>query len=418
MRSWQVKVALLCMLAGCPTTVARVTVPTDPSKDAAPAITITAIPLVPNGPGAAGDVEPGKSDVSTTTSVNVTRGAPIMLLGNARNPGGVQSFSVTVSQGGATILSGTATGAEDAAGTALNTLTIRAPDTNPTGTLTVNVTDPVTVTATATNFNTQPTTITVTYVPADLAVAIAANPTTIGYKLAAQSNVTWSVLYGAPPIKIDLAGAGLPSNPQPSGSATVAPAQNTTYSITATDQKTTRSKSVLVAVNQPPPPPSPKLIAGPNEGYNCLGVADTLTWSVGNCGAGCDVTLTGHGHGYAAKYSLTLKHVTSPGSYTVTPGDQIDFSLTATSPFGSNHSDLSLTIAAPNVCPGGGSPPSISLYYFAVKASNPSVTECQWFAVPADNEGDAENELKSTYGSSYTVTSISIDDYANSRRCP
>ncbi|WP_157653843.1 jacalin-like lectin [Burkholderia ubonensis] len=48
----------------------------------------------------------------------------------------------------------------------------------------------------------------------------------------------------------------------------------------------------------PPPAPSVKLTASPNDGYNCLGTEDTLSWTTANCGAGCDVKLIGHGYGY------------------------------------------------------------------------------------------------------------------------
>jgi hypothetical protein len=179
-----------------------------------------------------------------------------------------------------------------------------------------------------------------------------------------------------------------------------------------------RADAVVVSTTPPSPPPSVKLAASPNGGYNCLGTKDTLTWTVSNCGSGCDVTLTGHGHGYASSFNITLPHLRSSGSYSTTPGDQIDFTVTASSQSGQGSATKSLTIAPPNMCPGGGSPSRLSPYWFAVKASNPSVPQCAWLLHWSDSESHAKAELVAVYGPEYTVTSITEDDFNHQRKCP
>lgn len=408
-------VSLLGLLAGCPTRVARVQVPTDPSRDTPPRITISAVPIVPDGPGAPGDLEPGKAEVSTTTSVEATRGSRVMLIANAVNPGGVQRFTLDIAQRGATILQASATETKDAAGTALNTLTLRAPDAAPQGTLTVLVDDPVTVTATATNFNGQSSSIIVTYVPADLTVTIVADPVAIGYQAPAQSTLRWQVLHAAPPVEIT---GNMMAPPVPAvGSLTVAPSDTTKYWIRAKDRSFTRTASVTVGVQRPPPPPAPKLSAAPNNGRNCLGTENTVTWSVTDCGTGCDVTLIGKGRGYASGFNVTLQKIARSGSFTIKPKDPIDFTLTATSPFGTRSTQRTLTIEQPQFC-GGSTMPAGSLFYFAVKASDPAQVQCQWHEVYFDTEANAKTWLEAVFGSSYTITAISFDDFQHQRRCP
>jgi len=409
-------IAALALLAGCP--VKRVTVPTDPSLDAPPIITLTAVPITPTGPGAIGDVEPGKSNVSTTTSVQVSRDSGVQLIGNARNEGGVKTFAISIARHGMPFLKASASQDVDAAGTALNTLTLRNPDGAPNSSIDVKVSDPIEVTATATNFNGQTTTITVTYTPADLQVTLVASPTTIGYQAAGQATLTWSVLYGVPPIKIDLSDNLAPEPVPAIGSATVAPKQTTQYYLGATDQKGTRAATATVTVRQPPPPPSVKLSASPNDGYNCIDTTDTLAWNVSNCGADCHVTLSGHGFGYAQKFQISLPNLPANGSYSTNPADQIDFTVTATSPFGSNSASKSLRIASPSVCPGGSTQPSLAIFYFAVKASSDLVEKCNWLAVWADTEDNAQAAVERAYGSTYTVTSITEDDYNHQLKCP
>jgi hypothetical protein len=62
--------------------------------------------------------------------------------------------------------------------------------------------------------------------------------------------------------------------------------------------------------------------------------------------------------------------------------------------------------------------PAGSLFYFAVKASDPAQVQCQWHEVYFDTEANAKAWLQAVYGGSYTITSISPDDFQNHRRCP
>ena len=87
--------------------------------------------------------------------MKVSRDSSIMLLGNARNDGGVKTFSMSIARHGMPIATATTSQDEDAAGTALNTLTLRNPDGAPSDSIDVKISDPIVVTATATNFNGQ-----------------------------------------------------------------------------------------------------------------------------------------------------------------------------------------------------------------------------------------------------------------------
>lgn len=404
------------VVVACSTTVARVTVPTDPSKDTPPTITLTAVPLAPPGQGAVGNVEPAKASVTTTTDVKVTRGAPVQLLANAVSRGGVATLKIEVSQRGAVVYTGTATNAKDSAGTALNALLVKSPDGDPSKALEVTLTDPVALTATATNFNNQSTTITATYVPTDLDIELAAQPSAIGYHAAASSTLTWNVLYGRAPMTIT---ATFGNKPFPANdSLVVTPTEATTYTISATDAAGHHaSKSVLVSVIKPPPPPSVTVTRSPNDGYNCLGVTDTVTWTVANCGTDCDVHLEGLGKGYATGYRMDLGHLRATGTVTIKPADEIDLTVTATSPAGSDVKHTMLTIADPRNCTST-TRPAWSEFYFAVEASNPAVLKCTWVAVAADTEANAKAAVQATYGSSYTVTTITANQFATQGGCP
>jgi hypothetical protein len=167
----------------------------------------------------------------------------------------------------------------------------------------------------------------------------------------------------------------------------------------------------------PPTPPSASLVASPNNGYNCLGTADTISWTVSNCGTACEVSLTGRGVGYAADFNVTLPHLPLSSSYSTTPRDQIEFTLNVSSSSGSASARKTLTIASPNVC-GGGTQPTISMYWFAVKASSRLVPQCTWIALPSDSQSNAEAQLNNSYGSGYTIIPISEDDFDHQRKCP
>ncbi|HET9329132.1 MAG TPA: hypothetical protein VFO23_01265, partial [Steroidobacteraceae bacterium] len=101
---------LALLVSGCCTTV---TVPSSAAADQAPTITIGALPIVPSGPGAAGEID--QQNVSSSTgpsaTVRVTRGSSYQITGSAINlVGGVAKLTMTVSQGGAFIFHGDTTG--------------------------------------------------------------------------------------------------------------------------------------------------------------------------------------------------------------------------------------------------------------------------------------------------------------------
>jgi hypothetical protein len=143
-------------------------------QDKAPTITWNAF-IIQQPSGYSGDVEPGKENVGTTTSVNVTEGARVQLSGSANNPGGVQSFHVTVKQSGETLADVTVAGAVGAGGQVPNLLSILG--TNGAGgsgsqPIAVLLSKPVIVTAIATNFNAMSQTITVTYNPVPVNIVV------------------------------------------------------------------------------------------------------------------------------------------------------------------------------------------------------------------------------------------------------
>ncbi|NVB76862.1 MAG: hypothetical protein HOV81_00570 [Kofleriaceae bacterium] len=420
---------VLIVLAGCSSSVARVTVPTDPSGDAAPAITLTAVPLVPDGPGGAGEIEPGKGDISSTSSVNVTRGSRIMLVGNARNAGGVQSFAVEAQQRGAVVFKATASDTKDASGKALNTLNVRAPDANPSGTLELTIDEPATVKAIATNFNGQTTTIDVTYVPADLTVVLTATPTEIGYQRAASSHLTWSVLYGVELSSITgnvvpgSNGRDVPAR----GSSDMSPKQTMTFTVTATDRSGTKSQSVTVHAYSPPPPPDPKLSAAPTDGRVCLGGEVTVTWTVANCGADCSVKLRGTGHEYALGKDYALDKLPPTGSFKFKPADRTVFELTASSQFGTKSATKTVSIApagGPSYggipgCPAAGSgnsAPDLKPFYLLIKPTDSTVQACSTVLAWFDTEANALAAARQTWGSGYTVSVIDAGQFASA--CP
>lgn len=137
-------------------------------NDAAPTELINAF-IVQQPSGYSGDIEPGKENVGTTTSVSVTENARVMFSGSAKNPGGVQQFSVKIMQGAKLLYQVTATGAPDSNGNVPSLLNIAGSDgAGGPGNQSMEVilSVPVIVTATARNFNAMSQTITITYNPA------------------------------------------------------------------------------------------------------------------------------------------------------------------------------------------------------------------------------------------------------------
>jgi hypothetical protein len=111
-----------------------------------------------------------KSEVSSTSTVKATKGTTVVIWGKARNPeGGVQRFSLTVTDGSKTLYDATTTSAPDADGEVAETLLIAT--SNGAGgvgnqQLAFAVTsNPINVAATAVNFNNMATSLVVTYVP-------------------------------------------------------------------------------------------------------------------------------------------------------------------------------------------------------------------------------------------------------------
>src|SRR5690349_19920105 len=96
------------MMSICMACSKNVTIPSA-GQDTAPNITINAF-VVQQPSGYSGDVEPGKTNTGITTSVNVTQGARVQFSGSAKNPGGVQQFSINVTQAGETLYHVTTTG--------------------------------------------------------------------------------------------------------------------------------------------------------------------------------------------------------------------------------------------------------------------------------------------------------------------
>jgi hypothetical protein len=126
-------------------------------------------------------VEPGKANTGITTSVNVTQGARVQFSGSAKNPGGVQQFSINVTQAGETLYHVTTTGAPDGSGQVPDVLSLLgtngsgAPGSQP---MVVNLSTPVILVATATNFHAMSQSITVTYNPVSSNIGVGGGPGT------------------------------------------------------------------------------------------------------------------------------------------------------------------------------------------------------------------------------------------------
>ncbi len=142
-----------------------------PAQDKAPVITVSNL-----APGANGEIE--QPVVSSSSVVNASLGMQLMISGNASNSaGGVQSFSIVVSQSGQTLFAAKTTGSADASKNVPTILRILGSDgaggagNKP---MLVRMTSQAVLTATATNFNGMTTSITVTYVPQPITAAFTA----------------------------------------------------------------------------------------------------------------------------------------------------------------------------------------------------------------------------------------------------
>lgn len=173
------RLTLAAMMSICMACSKNVTIP-PAGQDTAPNITINAF-VVQQPSGYSGDVEPGKANTGITTSVNVTQGARVQFSGSAKNPGGVQQFSINVTQAGETLYHVTTTGAPDGSGQVPDVLSLLgtngsgAPGSQP---MVVNLSTPVILVATATNFHAMSQSITVTYNPVSSNIGVGGGPGT------------------------------------------------------------------------------------------------------------------------------------------------------------------------------------------------------------------------------------------------
>lgn len=145
------------LLAGCSTLV---DIP-PANQDASPVITINGFPVAGSG-----DVE--KPNVTSTSIVNVDLGMTLLISGSAKNPSGVKTFSLTITQKAQTLYNVTTTSSPDANNKVPDLLSIIG--TNGAGgvggnAMTLTMSDPAIVAATASNFNGMMTSVTVTYQP-------------------------------------------------------------------------------------------------------------------------------------------------------------------------------------------------------------------------------------------------------------
>jgi hypothetical protein len=166
---------------------------------------------------------------------------------------------------------------------------------------------------------------------------------------------------------------------------------------------------------QCPAPPRAELKASPNNGYEKVDVVKTLNWTVDRCGNDCTIRLDGKGKGYAMGFEVHLPNLPKTGYYSATPADEVDFTLTASSPYGSDKATAEFTIDPNRPTPAGS---GVMPFYFAVKASNPYVPQCSWLMLSADTEEHAKAAVTAAYGSTYTVTAITADQFNQQKGCP
>jgi hypothetical protein len=394
-------------LTSCCTTV---TIPTDQTKDQMPVITVDAFPVD------SGDVE--QQNTTTSGTLKASRGKLFMISVTAQNAvGGVSSLATTVTQSGQTLYHASTSQAKSASGSACTTLSLIAAGKRHRSPMKVTMTAPVTVTSTATNFSGMTTTTMVTYVPTDLQVTVTASPTVIGYQQAPSSTLTWSVLYGVPPYTMGFSPKVIDGSLANTTSAPVQPSTTTTYLLTVTDQVTTQVGKATVSVALPPPPPTINFSVFPNDGYNCLGTTDTIQWTVGNCSVPtCNVELHGQGVGYASALAVSLTHLPAVSGYSINPPDVVNFYLTATScsVCSAKSPTFQVSIAPPNTCGAGSKTPALMTFYFAVTGPNGCFGT---IAVVSDSQNDAETQALKSYGTGYSVSPISADDFNSGKGC-
>ncbi|HET9329964.1 MAG TPA: hypothetical protein VFO23_05505, partial [Steroidobacteraceae bacterium] len=194
----------------------------------------------------------------------------------------------------------------------------------------------------------------------------------------------------------------------------VSPSATTTYTLSVIDQVTPAGKSAGATVSVVPSPPAPKvhLTGTPNGAYAVLGVPQTISWVVDNCSTTipCQIALVGIPTGYAT-VNVNLKNLPPISSFTMTPADTTDFTLTAISSSGPGHDTISMTID-PN---SPGKQPTLMVFYFTIIDNNSNaVTPCSAIAVASDNQADAEAQALKSYGSGYSIGKVLTADQFNS----
>jgi hypothetical protein len=243
----------------------RVSVP-PPGQDKAPNVTIHAL-----ASGGSGQIEePEISYCPSPCKSFVTLGTYLLITADAINPGGVQKFRATITQGGSTLYTVETTGSYDANNKVPKSLSIIGSNgaggigSNPLLIHISNMSSEVTVTATAVNFNGMPKTITAIYAPLGHVKAdISASSTSID--AGQQVILSYHTEFAHYPIEITNYGTA-----SLSGDVSVYPTKTTKYTLIASnfiykhctlpqcEGAEQVKKSVTVTVKQPPQPPQPQ----------------------------------------------------------------------------------------------------------------------------------------------------------------
>ena len=236
-------VVVLSMLASCKDDELT-TIPPSAAQDHPP--TITMVNYVPGGNG---EVDQAKSTTSST--VYARPDTELLLSGNAVNPGGVKTFSFSVTQDGQLLYLVGTSAAPDANNKVPTILRIVGFDkANPNNSggepIKIKLSSPATVAATASNFYGQTTSIIVTYRPlGPISANLSANPTQLF--LSGKSTLTWSTSNATTADittlgNVPLSGSSQVSLNSPTTNST------TTYTLTARNPFQSASASATVTV--------------------------------------------------------------------------------------------------------------------------------------------------------------------------
>ena len=157
----------------------------------------------------------------------------------------------------------------------------------------------------------------------------------------------------------------------------------------------------------PPPPPAPKINSFAGKEYIPVGGSTTLTWSVANCGAGCQITLEGRNDPGWARVFLRATQLPAQGSHTLTPGStNSKMTLTATSPSGTDTKSITIDLYATPTSPTCS---GCSWFYF--KMTPPStLVSCVTVAYYAATESTAKQMAEAEW-SGYKATTITYQQF-------